>query len=131
MGSTQSLIAALQKPLRRCLARAVLACAGAIAGLVGLGFATAAVLESLRVKYDTIDAAAAVAGFYLLLAAALFAWRSAVGGRRIAPPGQVGSQASAAQATSAALGLELAQQMTPFQLVLAAALAGFVAGRKT
>ncbi|THD43528.1 MAG: hypothetical protein E7774_12700 [Bradyrhizobium sp.] len=119
-------------PLRRCLTRAVLACAGAAAGLVGLGFATAAVLESLRVKYDAIDAAAAVAGFYLLLAVILFVWRSAVGARRgVAPRGQARSQASAAQATSAALGLELAQQMTPFQLVLAAALAGFVAGRKT
>jgi hypothetical protein len=139
-----ALIAPSQKYAQRLVARMALACAGAAAGAVGLGFATYAFFAALRAQYGAVEAAAAIAATYLILAGILLAWRGVIGSTasRGAPtlPTRLAADASqrtakqlqtdAAQAATLALGMEVSRQLTPVQLILVAALTGFVAGRK-
>jgi hypothetical protein len=140
-----ALAAASQKYAQRLAARMALTCAGAAAGLVGLGFATWALFAALRAQYGLVEAAAAIGAIYLILAGVLFAWRGAVGSaalrdtrspgdRRLAAGAADAAakqlQTDAAQAATLALGMEVTKQLTPVQLILVAALTGFVAGRK-
>jgi hypothetical protein len=138
-----ALTAASRKYAQRLATRMALAGVGAAAALVGLGFATDALYAALRAQYGVVDAAAALAAIYLVLAGVLFACRGLVGsaaardslGDRRLPAAVTDAtakqiEADAAQAATLALGVEAAKQLTPAQLVLLAALTGFVAGRK-
>jgi hypothetical protein len=140
-----ALTAASRKYARRLAARMALACAGAAAGVVGTAFATAALFAAIRAQYDVIDASAAIAALYLILAGVLFAWRGVVGttevrhgpvldarqlARGAADAATKQIDADAAQTATLALGMNVARQLTPMQLILLAALTGFVAGRK-
>ena len=133
-----------RKQVRRLLAGVALSCAGAAFGSVGLGFATWALFVTIRAQYGVADAAAAIAAIYLVLAVALLAWRGKIAPVAAAETRSLGNRQSVKDTTDRlarliaagsatrplALGEELAEQLTPVQLVLLAALTGFVAGRK-
>jgi hypothetical protein len=132
--------------IRRLAAGALLAFVGAAFGLVGIGFATRALFVAVQAQYGAADAAAAVSAAYIVLAAILFAWRAILLSRSAAAGPTPRSRpvvreaanafaeqiaaANVAQADTIGLGVELAKQLTPVQLVLLSALAGFVGGRK-
>jgi len=135
------LAAGSKRRLRVLILGAALALAGAASASVGLGFATFALFEAVRLRTDAIDAALAVSGLYFLLAAIFFLLRRRVATpRRVpetaapaaqdAPIDPLGAAAGAPQAAAIAMGAELARQLTPLQLTLLAALSGFVAGRR-
>jgi hypothetical protein len=107
----------------------------------------------MREQYGVAAAAAVIATVYLLLAIGLFAWRVKVVSVDARPTRSTRNRRSdepaadrensadtlakqiatgnAAQARTLALSADPAKQLTPVQLVMLAALTGFVAGRKS
>lgn len=138
------LAAQTQQRLRQFIVCASLACAAAVTGAIGLGFATYALFRALQLQYGPVNAAIAVAAIYLV-AAGLLALLARGAGRSARvnagpPPAAAAAPADplsaaapangAAQAAAIAMGVEIAKQLTPLQLTLLAVLSGFVAGRR-
>ncbi len=145
MNFLAALAARSQQSLRRVFIRVALVCAGALSAAVGLGFATYALFEAWRLQYGAVQAAVGLGVIYFVLAGVLFLCLRLVGPTRPAKAvsglserlaGDAATLKSAAQASRAseaaalAMGVEVAKQLTPLQLVLLAALSGFMAGRK-
>ena len=138
------LAAQTQQRLRRFIVCASLAFAAALTGAIGLGFATYALFQELRLGYGAINAAIVLAALYLVVAGllALLARRAGRPARADAssppqaasavpdPPSAAAQAGGAPQAAALAMGIELAKQLTPLQLTLLAVLSGFVAGRR-
>jgi hypothetical protein len=139
------LASASQQRLRRLFICVGLTIAGALSGAVGLGFATYALFEALRLQYGVIDASLALAAIYLVLAAVFYLILRRVSQSPYPASGPVArpvgddpveafkaaaGAAAPPQAAAIAMGIELARQLRPLQLALLAALSGFAAGRK-
>ena len=153
MSILRALTAEPRKRLRRVITGAVLACIGAGFGAVALGFATWALFATLQPQWGTAETAAVIAAGYFIVALILFAWRSNIvapgaaatpstGDHRPDEPAVNGADSAEALAKTIASGNaaraggfaasdELAKQLTPIQLVMLAALNGFISGRKT
>lgn len=149
----RALTAEPRRRLRRLITGAVLACAGAASGAVALGFATWALFVTMQAQWGVAEAAAVIAAGYFVVAIGLFAWRAKVVARDGAPAPSVGHRqpdetpadsvntadalakkiaaGNAARAGGFAASDELAKQLTPVQLVMLAALNGFISGRKS
>jgi len=135
-----ALASASQQRLRRFFVCASLAAAGALSGIVGLGFATYALFEALRLQHGVVDASLALAALYLLLAVVFYLIFRRVSRSPLSAPGPADDPVDAfkaavgaappPQAAAITMGIELAKQLTPLQLTLLAALSGFAAGRK-
>jgi hypothetical protein len=149
----RALTAEPRKRLRRLITGAALACAGAAFGAVGLGFATWALFVTMQAQWGVADTAAAIAAGYFVVAIILFACRANVVSPDASPMRSAGIDRSdeaianaadsadalakkiaagnAARAGGFAASDELAKQLTPVQLVMLAALNGFISGRKS
>ena len=146
--SLLSVLAVGSRPFaRRVFVRAALAFACALSGTTGLGFATYALLEVLRLQYGVVDASIVLGAIYLVTAGILYLCYRRASSTRVGNAlsglsrGRAGSAAEAlkaaaqasesSQATAAlAMSGELVRQMTPLQLTMLAAISGFVAGRR-
>ncbi len=139
------LAAGSQQLARRVFFRATLAFAGALSAAIGLGFATYALFEALRLQFGVVNASIGLGAIYLVAATILYlryrrAGPTPVANARSGPsqgrPGYAEAFKAAAQASESpqavalALSVELVKQMTPLQLTMLAAISGFVAGRK-
>ena len=131
--------------MRRLVICAALAVAGALSGVVGLAFATCALFEAWRLQYGVVTASIGLSVIYLVVALILFLCIRMVSAPRSATaplrPDEASAGAAAAlKSTSAAsdasdaaalaVGVQIAKQLTPLQLVLLAAISGFIAGRR-
>jgi hypothetical protein len=145
MGFLSVLVAGLQQLAGRFLMRVRLAFACALSGAIGLGFATYALFEALRLQYGVVDASGGLGAIYLVLAGILYLCdraepapvANAPSGLRLGLAGsnaetlKTAAQASdTPQAVALAMSAELIKQMTPLQLTMIAAISGFAAGRK-
>ena len=139
------LAAGSQQFARRVLVGAALAFACALSGSIGLGFTTYALFEALRPQYGVVDALFGLGAIYLIVAGILyFCYRraglspvaNASSGRSRGQARSTEAVNAAAQASEApraaalAMSAELVKQMTPLQLMMLAAISGFVAGRR-
>jgi hypothetical protein len=149
----RALTAEPRRRLRRLFTGVLLACAGAAFALIGLAFATWALFVTAQAQWGVANAAAAIAAAYFVVAIVLFAWRAKVvsldapqarspGNPRPDEPMAASADTAealakkiaagnAAQSGAFAPGDELAKQLTPVQLVMLAALNGFISGRKS
>lgn len=136
-----ALAASSQERVRRLAVRLALLLASILSAVVGLGFGTHALYYAWRVQYGAINASIGVGAIYLAIAIVLYLcsrrggkWSSdppSLGLRSNADALTAGAQAAgASQAAALGLGVELAKQLTPLQLVMLSALSGFVAGRR-
>ena len=139
------LAAGSQQLARRVLVGAALAVACTLSGAVGVGFATYALFEALRLSYRVVIASIGLGAIYLIAAGVLYLCYRRTGSRPFAsassglsrgPAGNaealsVATRASGGpQAAALSIGAELVKQMTPLQLTMLAVIAGFVAGRR-
>ncbi|MGD0187236.1 MAG: hypothetical protein ABSC25_18575 [Roseiarcus sp.] len=139
------LAAGSQQLARRFLVRTSLAFACALSGTIGLGFATCALFEALRLQYGVVNASIGLAAIYVIVAGILYLCYRRAGPTPIAsaPSGlsqpragnaealKAAAQASEApQAVALAMSVDLVKQMTPLQLTMLAVISGFVAGRR-
>ncbi len=139
------LAAGSQQFARRFFVRAALAFACALSGTIGLGFATVALFEALRLQYGVVNASIGLGAIYLIVAGILYLCYRHAGPTPVAngssglSQGRAGNaevlkaaaQASEApQAVALAMGVELVRQMTPLQLTMLAVISGFAAGRR-
>ena len=139
------LAAGSQQLARRVLVGAALAVACALSGAVGVGFATYALFEALRLSCGVVNASIGLGATYLIAAGVLYLcyrrtgsrpFPSASSGLSRGPAGKaealsVAARASGApQAATLVIGAELVKQMTALQLTMLAVIAGFVAGRR-
>jgi hypothetical protein len=139
------LAAGSQQLARRVLVGAALAVACALSGAVGVGFATNALFEALRLSYGVVNASIGLGATYLIAAGVLYLCYRRTGSRPVASVSSglsrepaskaealsVAARTSGApQAAASAIGAELVKQMTPLQLTMLAVIAGFVAGRR-
>ncbi len=138
------LAASSQQFARRVLVRAALAFACALSGTIGLGFATYALLEVLRLRYGVVNASIGLGAIYLIAAGILYlcyrrtgstTGANAPAGLSQGRPGNAEALKAAAQAgqspqaAALAMSVELVREMTPLQLTMLAVISGFVAGR--
>ena len=106
-------------------------------------FATGALFEQWRSQYGLVNASLGLGAIYLLLSGILYLCCRRVdlapfakahssetlhGGAYIL--GAAAEASGVRQAAALAIGAEIAQQMTPLQLTMIAAISGFAAGRK-
>ena len=134
-----------QQLARRVLVGAALAFACALSGAIGLGFATYALFEVLRLQCGVATASIGLGAIYLIVAGILYLCYRRAGptlagnassgltrGRtRNTEAVEAAARASEApQAVALAMSAELVKQMTPLQLTILAAISGFVAGRR-
>jgi hypothetical protein len=139
------LAAGSQQLARRFFVRTSLAFACALSGTIGLGFATCALFEELRLQYGVVNASIGLAAIYVIVAGILYLCYRRAGPAPIAsaPSGlgqrwagnaealKAAAQASEApQAVALAMSVDLVKQMTPLQLTMLAVISGFVAGRR-
>ena len=139
------LAAGSQQLARRVFVRAALAFACALSGTIGLGFATYALFEALRLQYGVVNASIGLGAIYLVAAGILYLCYRRAGPTPVAnaPSGlsqgwagnaealKAAAQASESpQAAALAMSVELVRQMTPLQLTMLAVISGFVAGRR-
>ena len=140
-----ALTAGWRQLARRFFARAALAFACALSGTIGLGFATYALFEALRLQYGVVNASIGLGAIYLVAAGILYLGYRRAGSTPVAnarsglSQGQAGNaealkaaaQANdSQQAAALATSVELVRQMTPLQLTMLAVISGFVAGRR-
>jgi hypothetical protein len=140
-----ALAAGSQQLARRVFVRAALAFACALSGTIGLGFATYALFEALRLQYGAVNASIVLGAIYLIAAGILYLFYRRAGPTPVAnarsEPSHVragsaealkaAAQASESpQAAALAVSVELVKQMTPLQLTILAVISGFVAGRR-
>jgi hypothetical protein len=138
MGFLPDLAAGARQFARRFFVRATFALACALSGTIGLGFATNALFEALRLQYGVVEASIGLGAIYLIAAGILYlCYRHAASAPVAnAPVGRSQGQASNAEASEApqtvalAMSIELVKQMTPLQLTMLAVISGFVAGRR-
>jgi hypothetical protein len=140
------LAAGSQQLARRFFVRAALASACALSGAIGLGFATYALFEALRLQYGAVNASIGLGAIYLVVAGILYLCYRRAGPTLVANapsglsqgrPGNAealnkaaGQASEAPQAVALAMSVELVKQMTPLQLTMLAVISGFVAGRR-
>ena len=139
------LAAGSQQLARRLFVRATLAFACALSGMIGLGFVTYALFETLRLQYGVVNASIELGAIYLIVAGILYLCYRRAGPRPVAVTSSelnrrqtrnaeaINAAARASEAPRAAaqaMSAELVKQMTPLQLMMLAAIFGFVAGRK-
>lgn len=117
---------------RRILMVAAFAVAAVAAAVVGLAFATFALFEAWRLQYGAVASGLGIAALYFLLAVILLVCVRFVGRPppAIATPAAVASPVVDAETAAFNAGVEMSKQVTPVQLVLLAALSGFIAGRR-
>jgi hypothetical protein len=141
-----SVLAAGSRQLaRRVVVRVALASACALSGTIGLGFATGALFESLRLQFGVVTTLFGLGAIYLIVAGILYLCYRRAGSRPVANASSglnrgrnlnaeaVNAAARASEAPHAgalAMSAELVKQMTPLQLTMLAAISGFVAGRR-
>jgi hypothetical protein len=140
-----ALTAGWRQLARRFFARAALAFACALSGTIGLGFATYALFEALRLQYGVVNASIGLGAIYLVAAGILYLSYRRAGPTLVAnaPSGLSQGRAGDAEALKAAaltseaphavalaMSAELVRQMTPLQLTMLAVISGFVAGRR-
>ena len=145
MGFLSVLVAGLQQLARRFFMRVGLAFACALSGAIGLGFATYALFEALRLQYGVVDASGGLGAIYLVLAGILYLCdrraepaplANAPSGLRLGQASNAEALKTAAQASDTpqaaalAMSIELVKHMTALQLTMIAAISGFAAGRK-
>jgi hypothetical protein len=133
-----------QQLARRFFVRAARALACALSGTVGLGFATYALFEALRLQYGVVNAAIGLGAIYLVAAGSYLCCRcagptlvaNAPSGLSQGRAGNTEARKAAAlaseapQAVALAMSAELVRQTTPLQLTMLAVISGFIAGRK-
>jgi hypothetical protein len=139
------LAAGSQQLARRVLVRAALAFSCALSGTIGLGFATYALFEALRLQYGVVNAAIGLGAIYLIVAGILYLCYRRAGSSPVANASlglsrglegnaealNAAARASdAPQAVALVISAELVKQMTPLQLTMLAVICGFVAGRR-
>jgi len=139
------LAAGSQQLVRRVLVRTALAFACALSGAIGLAFATYALFEALRLQCGVVNALFGLGAIYLIVSGILYLCYRRAGSRPIASArsgmslgrarnsetlNAAARPSEAAQAVALATSAELVKQMTPLQLVMLAAISGFVAGRR-
>jgi hypothetical protein len=128
MGLLSVLAAGAQQLARHALVRTALAFACALSGAIGLGFATYALLEALRLQYGVVDALFGLAAIYLIVAGILYLCYRRAEPRPVADAAARANEAP--QALALAMSAELVKQMTPVQLTALAMISGFVVGRR-